>query len=88
METEKKLPTPLEVTIVLQESNTPVVGGVVLTQPNQAQEYAQQQTNSPRHDEPQAERVNLRSVVSEIQLQIAVRAEMAARWYLSKKSRN
>ncbi|KAG3036696.1 hypothetical protein PC121_g1449 [Phytophthora cactorum] len=85
METEEKLPTPQEVTIVLQESNTPVVGGVVLTQPNQAQEHAQQQTHSPRHDEPQAERVNLRSVVSEIQLQIAVRAEMAARWYLSKK---
>ncbi|KAG2975106.1 hypothetical protein PC118_g14135 [Phytophthora cactorum] len=55
-------------------------------EPNQAQEYAQQQTNSPRHDEPQAERVNLRSVVSEIQLQIAVRAEMAARRYLSKKA--
>ncbi|KAG3042552.1 hypothetical protein PC119_g82 [Phytophthora cactorum] len=87
METEEKLPTPQEVTIVLQESNTPVVGGVVLTQPNQAQEHAQQQTHSQRHDEPQAERVNLRSVVSEIQLQIAVRAEMAARWYLSKKSR-
>ncbi|KAF1783921.1 hypothetical protein GQ600_27860 [Phytophthora cactorum] len=82
----RELPTPLEVTIVLQESSTPVVGGVVLTQPNQAQEYAQQQTNSPRHDEPQAERVNLRSVVSEIQLQIAVRAEMAARRYLSKKA--
>ncbi|KAG3117616.1 hypothetical protein PI125_g3605 [Phytophthora idaei] len=66
METEEKLPTPQEVTIVLQESSTPVVGGVVLTQPNQAQEHAQQQTHSPRHDEPQPERVNLRSVVSEI----------------------
>ncbi|KAG3230182.1 hypothetical protein PI124_g24719, partial [Phytophthora idaei] len=87
METEEKLPTPQEVTIVLQESSTPVVGGVVLTQPNQAQEHTQQQTHSPRHDEPQPERVNLRSVVSEIQLQIAVRAEMAARRYLSKKSR-
>ncbi|KAG3120569.1 hypothetical protein PI125_g1030 [Phytophthora idaei] len=85
METEEKLPTPQELTIVLQESSTPVVGGVVLTQPNQSQEHAQQQTHSPLHDEPQAERVNLRSVVSEIQLQIAVRAEMAARRYLSKK---
>ncbi|KAG4063250.1 hypothetical protein PC123_g1951 [Phytophthora cactorum] len=84
METEE---TPQEVTIVLQESSTPVVGGVVLSQPNQPQEHAQQQIHSPRHDEPQAERVNLRSVVSEIQLQIAVRAEMAARRYLSKTSR-
>ncbi|KAG3135723.1 hypothetical protein PC128_g26011 [Phytophthora cactorum] len=88
METEEKLPTPQEVTIVLQESSTPVVGGVVLTQPNQAQEHTQQQTHSPWHDEPQPERVNLRSVVSEIHLQIAVRADMAARRYLSKKSRN
>ncbi|KAG2774326.1 hypothetical protein Pcac1_g15004 [Phytophthora cactorum] len=87
METEEKLPIPQEVTIVLQESSTPVMGDVVLTQPNQAQEHVQQQTHSPRHDEPQPERVNLRSVVSEIQLQIAVRAEMAARRYLSKKSR-
>ncbi|KAG3048065.1 hypothetical protein PC122_g23939 [Phytophthora cactorum] len=57
METEEKLPTPQEVTIVLQESSTPVVGGVVLTQPNQAQEHTQQQTHSPWHDEPQPERV-------------------------------
>ncbi|KAG2778184.1 hypothetical protein PC129_g11874 [Phytophthora cactorum] len=37
METEEKLPASQEVTIVLQESSTPVVGGVVLTQPNQTQ---------------------------------------------------
>ncbi|KAE9038134.1 hypothetical protein PR002_g6180 [Phytophthora rubi] len=58
-----------------------------LREPIDVWENAQQQQHS-EHRHQQTVRVNLRAVISEIQLQVAVRAEMAARRYLSSKKKS
>ncbi|GMF43980.1 unnamed protein product [Phytophthora fragariaefolia] len=83
---EQKLLEPAGEAVVLQETSTQGQGDTVLTRPNDGQENTQQQHIPQHHQE--AVRVNLRAVNSEIQLQVAVRAEMAARRYLSSKKKS
>ncbi|GMF46959.1 unnamed protein product [Phytophthora fragariaefolia] len=83
---EQALLEPAHEAVVLQEISTQEQGDTVLTRPNDAQEYSQQQHIPQHHHE--AMRVNLRAVISEIQLQVAVKAEMAARRYLSSKKKS
>ncbi|GMF58776.1 unnamed protein product [Phytophthora fragariaefolia] len=82
---EQTLLEPAHEAVVLQEISTQEQDDSVLTRPN-AQENTQQQHISQHHQEDV--RVNLRAVISEIQLQVAVRAETAARRYLSSKKKS
>jgi hypothetical protein len=86
---EEKSPSQHEeIAIGLQERSTLEQGDAMLTESIHVQENAQHSPQHSPHHHSQVVRVNLRAVIAEIQLQVAVRAETAARRYLSRKKKS